>query len=88
VPTIDNWIRLAKLESPKRAIAIVDHFGSPEEALRAHAQELANVDGISAKTASRVRELASEPVDHELRALDKVRHRRHNIGSMVNQKRF
>ena len=66
---IENWIRLAKLESPKRAVALVDHFGGPDEVFRASVQELAGVEGMSIKAAERFRAMASEPVDQELEAI-------------------
>ncbi len=69
---IDNWIRLAKLESSKKAILLIDYFGSPEEALAASMHALTEVDGITSKTAERLRAIASEPVDTELHALEKL----------------
>jgi len=69
---IENWIRLAKLELPKRAVALVDHFGSPDEVFRASVQELAGVEGMSIKAAERFRAMASEPVDQELEAVEKL----------------
>ena len=70
---IENWIRLAKLESPKKTVALVDHFGSPDDVFRASAEELAAVDGISLRTAERFCEVASAPVDRELEALEKLK---------------
>jgi DNA processing protein len=69
---IEDWIRLAKLESPKKAVALVDHFGSPEDALHASTEDLVSVDGITSKTAERIHNLASEPVEKELRVLEKL----------------
>lgn len=67
-----NWIRLAKLESPRKAIALVDHFGSPEEVFHAKLEHLAEVDGISLKAAEKFCAVASQSVDAELEALDKI----------------
>jgi len=69
---LESWIRLAKLESPRKAVALVDHFGSPEEVFQASAGELAGAAGTSLKTAERFRTVASEPVDGEVEALEKL----------------
>lgn len=69
---IDNWIRLAKLESPKRAIALVDHFGSVADVFAADAEDLSEVEGVGVKGAERIRALAKEPVDREIKALEKL----------------
>ena len=68
MPDLENWIRLAKLESPKKAIALVDHLGSPAEVFRTSVKALA--EAVSLKTAERFRAMASVPVDGELEALD------------------
>lgn len=69
---IGGWIRLAKLESPKKAIALLDHFGSPDEVFSAKNKDLMQVEGVSAKFAERMKELASTPVDKEIQALEKL----------------
>lgn len=70
--SVENWIRLAKLESPKKAVTLVDYFGGPDEVFEARAAQLADVDGISIKTAERFLKMGSEPVDEALKALDKT----------------
>ncbi|MHB1000287.1 MAG: DNA-processing protein DprA [Armatimonadota bacterium] len=72
MPDIENWIRLAKLESPKNAAAIVDYFGSPDDAFHAKLNDFIGVKGISRRTAEKLLELADTPVDRELNALDKL----------------
>lgn len=67
-----NWIRLAKLESPKKAIALVDHFGSPEEVFAAKLSHLMEVEGLTPKAAEKVQAMASQSVDEELQALEKA----------------
>ena len=69
---IENWIRLAKLESPRKATALAYHFGGPGEVFHAKAEELACVDGITRGMIERIRTLASEPVDREIKALDEL----------------
>ena len=72
MPELESWIRLAKLESPKKAVALVDHFGGPDEVFRAKPAQFAYVEGMNPKTAERVRAAASEPVDAELEALERI----------------
>lgn len=69
---IANWIRLAKLEFPKRAVALVEHFGSPEAAFQASNRELMDVNGITSKNAERMRQIAAASVDAELRSMEKL----------------
>ena len=68
----ENWLRLAKLESPKKAIDLVDYFGSPEAVFEARADELAQVDGITKRMVERIGIIAKEPVDDKLRAMEKL----------------
>ena len=70
--SVESWIRLAKLESPKKAVTLVDYFGDPDAVFEARAAQLADVDGISIKTAERFLKMGSEPVDEALKALDKT----------------
>lgn len=72
MPEIENWIRLAKLEVPKSTVLLVDHFGTPEELFQASAEEMAQVDGVTLRTAKRVRAIAGQPVDKEIEALEKL----------------
>jgi len=69
---IENWIRLAKLELPKRAVALADHFGGADEVFQASVKEMASVEDISIRTAERFHAMAAEPVDRELAALEKL----------------
>lgn len=69
---LENWIRLAKLESPRKAVALVDHFGGPDDVFRAGIEDLAAAGEMSVKTAERFRAMASEPVDSEIEALEKA----------------
>ena len=72
MPGIENWIRLAKLENPKRAVTLVDYFGSPEEVFRASTGEITAIEGFSVKAAERIRLIGSQPVDKELQAMEKI----------------
>ena len=69
---IENWIRLAKLESPRKATALAYHFGGPGEVFQAKTEELACVEGVTRKMVERIRTLASAPVDLEIKALDEI----------------
>ncbi|HEY3297273.1 MAG TPA: DNA-processing protein DprA [Armatimonadota bacterium] len=69
---IANWIRLAKLEFPKRAVTLLDHFGSPEAIFQASTHEFMDVQGITAKTVEKIRALAQQPVEKEIQALEKI----------------
>ena len=69
---LHNWIRLAKMESPKKAISLVDHFGSPDAVFGAGMRDLMEVDGLSRKVAEKLQSLASQSVDQEAEALDKI----------------
>ncbi|MHB0913063.1 MAG: DNA-processing protein DprA [Armatimonadota bacterium] len=64
----ENWIRLAKLESPKRAAELLHHFGDPDAVFAAR---IDGFPGFTPKSAERFREIAKAPVDEELRALDR-----------------
>ena len=68
---IADWIRLAKLEQPKKAVALVDYFGTPEAVFQAKDRDLMEINGITAKTAEKLRAVAAASVDAELRAVEK-----------------
>ena len=68
---LGNWVRLAKLEAPRKAVALLEHFGSPEDVLDADVQSLAAVENVSKPEAERIHRMAGEPVDKELAALEK-----------------
>ncbi|MDH7480486.1 MAG: DNA-processing protein DprA [Armatimonadota bacterium] len=70
--SIENWIRLAKIENPKKALALVEHFGGPDELFHASAKELMHVGDIHPRTVERIQQVAVEPVDKELASLEKV----------------
>ena len=72
MPELESWIRLAKLESPKKAVALVDHFGGPDEVFRAKPAQFAYVEGMNPTAAERVRAAASEPVDAEMEAMERI----------------
>ncbi|MHB1457461.1 MAG: DNA-processing protein DprA [Armatimonadota bacterium] len=72
MPDIENWIRLAMLESPRNAIAIIDYFGTPEEAFNAHLQDFIEIKGVTRRTAEKFIELGKTSVDKELKALVKL----------------
>jgi len=65
-----NWIRLAKLEFPKRASALVEHFGSPDAVFEATSREMMDVGGITAKAFEKIRAIAGQSVDDDLQALE------------------
>lgn len=69
---IEDWIRLAMLESPRYASVILEHFGDPHTALNAPIQAFMNINGLTQKTAERCMQLASIPVDKEIEKLEKV----------------
>jgi len=69
---LENWIRLAKLETPKRTVALVEHFGSPSAVFEARPKDLMAVEGTSQRLADKLRDAASQPVDKEIEALDKA----------------
>lgn len=69
---LESWIRLAKLESPRSAVALADHFGSVDEVFRAEMSDLAHVRGLHRRTAERVRKIATESVENEIEALERV----------------
>ncbi|MDI6829014.1 MAG: helix-hairpin-helix domain-containing protein, partial [Armatimonadota bacterium] len=68
----ENWIRLAKMENPRRALALVEHFGNPDEIFQASIEEIASLEGFSSRIAERILQIASEPVEKELAALNKI----------------
>lgn len=72
VPDIENWIRLAMLESPRSATAIIEHFGTIEKAFNSPLQSFIGIEGLSQKIAERFLELSSMPVDKEHQKLLKV----------------
>ncbi len=69
---IENWIRLAKLESPKKAVALVEYFGSADEIFVAKPSQMMEVSGMTAKASEKLGALAMQPVDEEIAALDKA----------------
>ncbi len=69
---LHNWIRLAKIESPRKAIALVDHFGSLDAVFGARMRDLMEVDGLSQKAAEKLQAMASQSVDCEAEALEKA----------------
>ena len=69
---LQHWIRLAKLESPKKAIALVDHFGGVDAVFGARTRDLMEVDGLSQKVADKLQAMASQSVDSEIEALEKI----------------
>ena len=69
---LENWIRLAKLETPKRTVALIEHFGSPSAVLEARPKDLMAVEGTSQRLADKLRDAASQPVDKEIEALEKT----------------
>lgn len=70
---IEPWVRLSKLElSAKKAVALVDYFGGPEEVFRAPAEELKQAGAIGDKTAERIRAAGSATADREIAALEKI----------------
>jgi DNA processing protein len=67
LPKIESWVRLAKLESPKTAIALADYFGGPDEVFEADTQVLLEV--VNTRTADKIKLLSRESMDKELSAL-------------------
>lgn len=68
---VENWIRLAKLEHPRRALALVEHFGTPDEVFNAPIEDLLRVGGMSNTSAERIHMLGSESVEWERRQLER-----------------
>lgn len=67
-----NWIRLAKLESPVKAAALIERFGSPSEVFRAGSEILSGSVRMTPAFAEKIRRLAGDPVDSELETLDRL----------------
>lgn len=69
---LQHWMRIARLESPKKAVELIDYFGTPEAVFDARLEEFAEVGGISKRLAERIQIIAREPVDEKLQALDRM----------------
>ena len=69
---LQSWIRLAKLETPKRTVALVERFGSPDAVFDAKPRDLMTVEGASQRLADKLRDAATQSVDQEIEALEKA----------------
>jgi len=66
------WIRLARLESPRRAVALVKCFGSPQRLFSASESALIEKARLKPDAVKKIRQIATMPVDGYLRALDRL----------------
>jgi DNA processing protein len=66
------WIRLARMESPRRATALVKCFGGPRQLFKASEDELVEKAGLKPDAAGKIRQAAKIPVDGYLRTLEKL----------------
>lgn len=70
LPEIRSWLRFSKLElAPKRAVALVDHFGGPDAIFAASLSQLRSVEGLTGRAIEKI--LSPEPpsLDKDLEAI-------------------